>query len=218
MPRPKHCRFVSKHRDEYAETCTKKIVIHSDELEALRLNAIESLHQEKAAKMMGVSRATYGRILKSCLKKVALALVSGHEIIVSDVPWVVSEKVSKEKKMNKIIALPVMNNDENTEVSAHFGHAPFFAIVSDKDISFIENHHGGGCGDVVQVLKNKDVDVLLVKGIGGRPKIICDQLGIEVYRAYGNTISECVKAWGEGSNETDVSCNHKSEDHKNCNH
>ena len=114
MPIPKHCRFISKNRSETTRNSEKRMVIHADELEALRLNAIEALHQEKAAAMMGVSRATYGRILKSCLKKVAIALVGGHPISISDVPWVVSNKISKEKSMNKIIALPVMGNQEKT--------------------------------------------------------------------------------------------------------
>lgn len=224
MSRPKNCRFVDNNKEECCKKETAGVVkIYSDELEALRLNSIESLHQIDSATQMGVSRATYGRILKSCLRKIAVALVDGHQIEIIDVPWVVSKNKEKESVMKKIIALPVLENVGNPEVSEHFGHAPYFAIVSINDnsensIGFIENKHEGGCGDVVNLLKVRDVEVLLVKGIGGRPKIACDQMGINVYRANGFSVNECVSAWTAGANETNVSCNHDDhgKDQENC--
>lgn len=47
------------------------------ELEALRLADLEGLYQEEAARRMGVSRATFGRILEGARRKVAEALVTG---------------------------------------------------------------------------------------------------------------------------------------------
>lgn len=48
-----------------------------DELEALRLCDLTGLHQDAAARAMGVSRATLGRILAGARGKVAAALVDG---------------------------------------------------------------------------------------------------------------------------------------------
>lgn len=51
-----------------------------DELEALRLSDLLGLYQEEAAKLMKVSRATFGRIVEMARKKVADALVNGKAI------------------------------------------------------------------------------------------------------------------------------------------
>ena len=51
--------------------------IRLDELEALRLADLEGLYQETAAARMGVSRATFARILARARKAVAAALIEG---------------------------------------------------------------------------------------------------------------------------------------------
>ncbi len=51
-----------------------------DELEAVRLADFENMYQEDAAKVMNVSRQTFGRILKSAHQKIADALVNVKEI------------------------------------------------------------------------------------------------------------------------------------------
>jgi hypothetical protein len=48
-----------------------------DEYEALRLADLEGLYQDDAAGRMGVSRATFGRILRSAHRKVAETLTHG---------------------------------------------------------------------------------------------------------------------------------------------
>lgn len=52
----------------------------ADELEALHLADVLGLHHEEAGGRMGVSRATFGRIVESARRKVAEALVGGHGI------------------------------------------------------------------------------------------------------------------------------------------
>ncbi len=47
-------------------------------MEALRLADAERLHHEAGGQQMGISRATFGRILERARKKVALALVHGR--------------------------------------------------------------------------------------------------------------------------------------------
>jgi hypothetical protein len=59
------------------------IVLSMDEFEALRLADLECHSQEEAAKKMGVSRATFGRIVESGRSKVARALVHGCRIEIS---------------------------------------------------------------------------------------------------------------------------------------
>jgi predicted DNA-binding protein (UPF0251 family) len=57
-----------------------------DELEALRLADLEGQHHEKAAGKMGISRATFGRIIEQARKKVAHALVTGTALRIGGGP------------------------------------------------------------------------------------------------------------------------------------
>jgi predicted DNA-binding protein (UPF0251 family) len=54
-----------------------------DGLEALRLADLEGLYQEEAARRMGVSRATFARVLVGARRQVADALVNGKALSVS---------------------------------------------------------------------------------------------------------------------------------------
>jgi predicted DNA-binding protein (UPF0251 family) len=55
-----------------------------DEFEALRWADLLGLYQEEAAKKMGVSRATFGRIIENARRKVATALVNGHALQIGE--------------------------------------------------------------------------------------------------------------------------------------
>lgn len=87
MPRPKKYRIV-----EYTVKSTKfspespegSVKLNLDEVEAMRLMYIEKMYQEKAAGVMGVSRQTFGRILRSSLEKMTDALVNSKEIKIGE--------------------------------------------------------------------------------------------------------------------------------------
>lgn len=51
-----------------------------DELEAVRLADYEGLYHEDAAVKMGISRATFGRILNNARRKIADAIVNGKAL------------------------------------------------------------------------------------------------------------------------------------------
>ena len=55
-------------------------VLANEELEALRLMDTEHMNQEDAAKLMGISRRTFQRVLESAREKVTRALINGHAI------------------------------------------------------------------------------------------------------------------------------------------
>jgi predicted DNA-binding protein (UPF0251 family) len=59
----------------------ERVVIHRDELEALRLCDRDGLTQEEAGERMGVSRGTVQRILESARRKVAEALSECKAIV-----------------------------------------------------------------------------------------------------------------------------------------
>lgn len=60
-----------------------KIELLAEELEALRLADLQSLSQAEAAAQMGVSRQTFGNIIKRGRAKVARSLVDGCALMLN---------------------------------------------------------------------------------------------------------------------------------------
>jgi len=58
----------------------ERVEISLDGLEALRLADLEGLYQEAAAEQMGISRATFARVLAAARAAVAEALVEGKAL------------------------------------------------------------------------------------------------------------------------------------------
>lgn len=89
MTRPCHRRRIARAPDI---TCFKpagvpvrqlpEIPLQLDELESIRLADFLGLHQEDAAERMGVSRATFGRIVETARQKVARFLIEGGALMV----------------------------------------------------------------------------------------------------------------------------------------
>lgn len=72
--------------------------------------------------------------------------------------------------------------------SGHFGHCKAFTLVDVKDgkitgISTIPNqeHREGGCMVPVNLLAEQKVNAIIVSGMGLRPLLGFNQVGIEVY-------------------------------------
>jgi predicted DNA-binding protein (UPF0251 family) len=89
MPRPVKCRFVRNFpgttvfkpcgmNDEILENN----FLSFDELEALRLADYKCMKQEQAAEIMGVSRATFGRIVEKARSIVTDSLLNGKVLII----------------------------------------------------------------------------------------------------------------------------------------
>lgn len=84
MPRPKKFRTICFEPNVVyfkpagvPKNLLDEIVIEKDELEAIRLADLEGLYQEEAAKLMGISRQTFGNILTSAHRKIADFVVNG---------------------------------------------------------------------------------------------------------------------------------------------
>lgn len=82
MPRPKKPRCVLGYPSIVAFvpqgiSQSGEVFLSVEGLEAIRLSDFENLDQESAAKLMEVSRQTYGRILSEARNIVATALITG---------------------------------------------------------------------------------------------------------------------------------------------
>ena len=134
------------------------MVMSCDELEALRLADLQGFAQAVAAREMGVSRPTFGRIVADARSKVARALVQGRGLRIEDDSAAV-EAAPGGGVMRFAIAV-----DGAGQVSAHFGRSERFRIYEttgdggSKAVEDRVNEHaaeagkqhgqggGGGCG------------------------------------------------------------------------
>lgn len=78
------------------------------------------------------------------------------------------------------------------EVGAHFGHCDLYTIIdvengAVKAVSTLPNvpHQQGGCMAPVQHLAGNGVNMLIAGGMGMRPLMGFNQMGIEVYYGAG---------------------------------
>ncbi len=62
-----------------------EVRIQLDEIESIRLADLEGLYQEDAAERMGISRQTFGRIIKEARMKIADALINGKIIRIENI-------------------------------------------------------------------------------------------------------------------------------------
>jgi predicted DNA-binding protein (UPF0251 family) len=81
--RPKKTRWIKSTPKErcFKPLCKpinklEGVYLSLDEFEAIRLSCLEGLKQEKAAKLMKISRPTFSRIETSAHRKIADALVN----------------------------------------------------------------------------------------------------------------------------------------------
>ena len=90
---------------------------------------------------------------------------------------------------NGRIAIPSEGNGDLQGVrSGHFGHCGVFTLIDVengeiKNVETVSNqeHSEGGCLVPVNILANQKVNALVVSGIGRRPLVGFNNVGIQVY-------------------------------------
>ena len=89
--------------------------------------------------------------------------------------------------------------------SGHFGRCECFTMVDVidghvEDVEILQNapHTEGGCMAPVVTLAEHKVDAIIVDGIGGRPLMGFNQVGIAVHAGVGGDVRTAVQAFIEG--------------------
>ncbi len=89
--------------------------------------------------------------------------------------------------------------------SGHFGRCECFTVVDIVDgqvagVEVVQNapHEDGGCMRPVLMLAEHLVDAVVVDGIGGRPLMGFNQVGIAVHAGTGADVQSTVTAYVEG--------------------
>lgn len=98
------------------------------------------------------------------------------------------------------IAIPVLENSgENSPISEHFGHAPYFAFIENKEDGSYETNiipnpmEDHAPGEIPNYLAGENVHLLIARGIGGRAISFFNQLGIQVIRGAGGTVGQILQ-------------------------
>jgi len=93
----------------------------------------------------------------------------------------------------------------DASLDAHFGHCDLYTVVEIedgkvKDVRTLPNvpHQQGGCMAPVNHLAQNSVKVLIAGGMGMRPLMGFNQVGIDVYHGNGMaTVSAAIQAFIE---------------------
>lgn len=105
------------------------------------------------------------------------------------------------------IAIPSMTDSGlKSDICAHFGSCEYFTIVKVagekvEEVSAISNASPNGehnCAAPAILLKEKNVDAVLVSGIGGRPLISLTCKGIHVFGGAFGSVSDAIQDYQAG--------------------
>lgn len=108
------------------------------------------------------------------------------------------------------IAIPSMTDSGlESDICAHFGSCEYFTIVKVEDgkieeVVAISNASPNGehnCAAPAILLKGKNVDAVVVSGIGGRPLMSLTENGIRVYGGAFGHISDAIQDYKTGALE-----------------
>lgn len=104
------------------------------------------------------------------------------------------------------IAIPIMDNDGiKSIISEHFGHAEYFAFIdifdNNYDLKIVKNPmvDSHSPGQIPNYMKEKAVDTMIVRGIGGRAIQFFSDLGISIYRGASGNIEDIVEKFISGN-------------------
>ncbi len=195
----------------------EEVLLGFDEAEALRLADLEGLYQEAAARSMGVSRQTFGRIVEMARHKVADAILNGKALRIEGGEIVVREQGETVMK----IAVP----SQDGLVDEHFGHCKEFLIFRVEKDSLIEEQpipslSGCGCkSGVASVLARSGVTHLVAGSMGEGAVRVLGSQGIVVVRGASGSAKAAAEAFAKGAlADSGLGCaGHGGEGHE-CSH
>lgn len=153
MPRPKKPRFVSGYPAIVAFVpqgvpLAGELVLSVEGLEAIRLSDFEHLDQEAAARLMKVSRQTYGRILSGARSLVGEALVTGKALKVAGGHYATRGRQRRTRRGGCGQPDPGVAPDvppaasEVSDLKAHLGHLKETIAAIDSRIDALERDGG----------------------------------------------------------------------------
>ena len=95
----------------------------------------------------------------------------------------------------------------DSEISQHFGHAPFFGSydLEKKELKIIENdlnHTDPDKSPIDQIQEVVNPTIIFAKGIGGRAIELIAEKGIALKTENFNTVKEVIENWDKLEDQT----------------
>jgi predicted Fe-Mo cluster-binding NifX family protein len=126
--------------------------------------------------------------------------------------------------MTRIIIPVEDQNAIESHIAAHFGRAPYFAVVDFEDgkIKAVKmepntGEHHGGTGHPHEILLALKPNVIAAQGMGPGGLQSFRKARIIVLRAKGNTVKEVMQNFKEGKlSELEVGCEHAHHHEEGC--
>jgi predicted Fe-Mo cluster-binding NifX family protein len=106
----------------------------------------------------------------------------------------------------KIAVTADMDNGLESPVSGHFGHCKAFIVSTVEDgeivkVEVVPNLGHNSCGEPVNRLVDLGVSVLITMGMGMRPFMVAQQVGLAVVRSSETTVSDAIQKYLSGIGE-----------------
>lgn len=185
-----------------AESELRTLLLRLDGLEALRLAELLGLDQAEAARRMGVSRQTFGRVLASARRVLAQAVLGGFAL-----------RIAPEDPA--CAALPVPPPPARVAVSTHaaaleaavaprFGRAPGFLLVDPASLAWEYLPHDpdrpqGRGTDAAALLARAGIGVVLTGFVGAQAAAALAAAGVRVIDGLGAlSVREAVERYARG--------------------
>jgi predicted DNA-binding protein (UPF0251 family)/predicted Fe-Mo cluster-binding NifX family protein len=174
----------------------EEVILGFDEAEALRLADLLGLYQDAAARSMGVSRQTFGRIIESARRKTADAVLNGKALRID------GGEVAIRDEGARVMKIGVPSRDGL--VDEHFGHCREFLVfrVEGKDLvpeATIASPESCGCkSGVAGELAAAGVTHLVAGNMGEGAVRVLASHGIRVVRGASGNARAAAQAFADG--------------------
>ena len=108
--------------------------------------------------------------------------------------------------VEKVAVTANVDNGLDSPVSGHFGHCKAFIVSTVEDgeivkVESIANTSHSSCDEPVRNLVNQGVNVLITMGMGMRPFMAAQQMGLAIVRGNGGTAGDAIRSYLEGKHE-----------------
>jgi predicted Fe-Mo cluster-binding NifX family protein len=108
--------------------------------------------------------------------------------------------------VERIAVTADFDNGLDSPVSGHFGHCKAFIVSTVKDgeiigVESVLNGAHSSCSEPVDKLASMGVNVLITLGMGMRPYMHAQQVGLTVVKGGGGTAGEAIRLYIEGRSE-----------------
>jgi predicted Fe-Mo cluster-binding NifX family protein len=148
-------------------------------------------------KKLGIKAYSSSGMISDALKKFVndeLKLITDGAIVHAD-----ESKAIKKNDSNERIFFPLLNDDGlNSEISQHFGHAPFFGLydVNKKELKILANdlnHTDPMKSPIDQIEETVNPTTIFAKGIGARAIELINKKGLKLRTGDYSNVKEAIE-------------------------